>query len=188
MLNTAYYCKSVTISSRYNISEYIFNHYGSVIEDKEDSFPVNLNKNDLEELTIILKADTAKLFHDSSIKLVNGIIFFLMPFEHQPIHIDAQTKHGMYTSLNIPLLNCEGGSMSWYSGNYYEEDIILPSGIRYAELKIEDPKTLYNQIINDPCVVRTSIPHNVQNNIGKKRIMLALRYNKNIPELVDYEI
>lgn len=188
MLNTAYYCKPVTISSQHNVSEYIFNQYSRVLENKEDSFPVNLTKNDLEELTIILKEDTNILFQDSLTKLVNGIIFFLMPFEEQPIHIDAQTKYGMYTSLNIPLLNCEGGSMSWYSGNYYEEDITLPSGIKYASLKIEDPKTLHCQIINSPCVVRTNVPHNVKNNIGKKRIMLALRYNRNILELADYEI
>jgi hypothetical protein len=188
MLTPIYYCKSIVIESQCNITEYIFNQYSSVFENKEDSFPVSLNKNDLEELTIILKEDTIKWFLDSSIKLVSGIIFFLMPFEEQPIHIDAQTKYGIYTSLNIPLLNCEGGSMSWYSGNYYEEDITLPSGIKYAGLKIEDPKNLHCQIINSPHVVRTNIPHNVKNNVGKKRIMLALRYNKNIPELDNHEI
>lgn len=188
MLNPAYYCKSIVIESESNITDYIFTQYKSVIENKEDSFPVNLNKIDLENLNLILKEDTNILFQDSLTKLVSGIIFFLMPFEEQPIHIDAQTKYGMYTSLNIPLLNCEGGNMSWYSGNYYEEDITLPNGIKYASLKIEDPKTLHCQIINSPCVVRTNVPHNVKNNIGKKRIMLALRYNKNILELADYEI
>jgi hypothetical protein len=184
MVPSTYYCKSVTIKTHSSVIDYIFNQYSRIIEHKEDSFPINLSNNDIEELNTLLKENTSVWFQDPSIKLISGLLFFLQPYENQPIHIDAQTKHSMHTSLNIPLVNCERGVMSWYSGNYFEEEIILDSGIRYFKLKIEDQKILYNQIIDSPYVVRTNIPHNVQNNLDKKRIMLALRYNKNIPELV----
>jgi hypothetical protein len=76
--------------------------------------------------------------------------------------------------------------MSWYTGtSYYEEQKNLSDGIKYQQLHIENPSILYNNIINSPHVVRTNIPHNINNTLGKKRVMLALRYNKNIPELED---
>lgn len=183
MLNTDYYHKPVIIKACSNVVDYIFNQYKTVIENKNDGFPVNLNSNDLLDLGTILKEDTNSLFQDTTIKLEHGILFFLKPYKELPIHIDAQTKHDFYSSLNIPILNCEGGDMCWYSGSFYEEDILLPEGIRYSKLKMEDPTILYNSIINSPSIVRTNIPHNVVNTIDKKRIMLALRYNKNVPGL-----
>jgi hypothetical protein len=186
MLNTAYYCKPVTIGLQFNVIDYIFNQYKHIIENKEDSFPVNLSSDNIASLSLILREDTAKWFSNSETKLIHGILFFLRPFEKQPVHIDNQSKYGIFTSLNIPVLNCEGGIMSWYTGSsYYEEQKNLSDGIKYQQLHIENPSILYNNIINSPHVVRTDIPHNINNTLGKKRVMLALRYNKNIPELED---
>jgi hypothetical protein len=184
MLNTAYYCKPVTVRSQSNVTEYIFNQYKHIIENKEDSFPINLSSDNITSLNLILKEDTSKWFQTSEVELTHGILFFLRPFEEQPIHIDNQSKYGIYTSLNIPVLNCEGGNMSWYTGSsYHEEQKILSAGIKYQQLHIENSSIVYNIIINSPHVVRTNIPHNINNTLGKKRVMLALRYNNNIPEL-----
>jgi hypothetical protein len=176
---STFFCKPVSLSNKDKIVEYVLDKYINVIDaplKESHQPPIPLDFDDIRFIGNLLKGRF-------DIKIFNGLIFTSRPYEKQVIHVDATVRsHGYYTALNIPILNCEHGLMTWLSGDFVEKTLFLPNGINYNKIDLENSKLVpvYEKNINTPHIVRTDVPHYVTNNSPQLRIMLSLRFKENL--------
>lgn len=113
-----------------------------------------------------------------------AILFGNDPNRTYGIHIDGYSldrKNASNYAINIPIQNCEKGYMNWYTGDYNLTETKTNEGL--ALLKINwkgDPIVVERTIVDVPTIVQVNIPHNVENQTDKRRLMLSLRF---VPDL-----
>jgi hypothetical protein len=99
------------------------------------------------------------------------------------MHIDGFDLNRVNTSntaLNLPILNCEHGPMYWYEGDFFLTKSPVKT-IKYLEINWKDePRLAATKIINKPTFVRINIPHYIENQSSDPRLMLSIRFTKDV--------
>jgi hypothetical protein len=116
-------------------------------------------------------------------KIKTAIMFINDANFVQDLHVDGfdpERINASNTALNLPILNCEHGPMSWYEG-----DFILTKSpfktIKYLKINWQtEPKLAVTKIINKPTFVKIDIPHHIENQSDSPRLMLSIRFTKDI--------
>jgi hypothetical protein len=116
-------------------------------------------------------------------------IIVLQIFAIEPNTVGLVHKDGVdrLCAFNIPILNCNLGSMDWFNENEYSS---YPVGndyttIRVSNEQIKDGKVFettpsFSTIVDTPSLVNTNAWHRVDNrNSDKFRWMLSLRFVNN---------
>jgi hypothetical protein len=138
-----------------------------------------------EELTYISNlvnqdiADTLRL----DVKVKTAIMFINNANFVQDLHVDGfdpARTNSANTALNLPILNCDNGAMSWYAGDFFLTN--SPSKtIKYLKINWNNtPLLAATKIINRPTFVKINIPHHIQNNSASPRLMLSIRFVNDI--------
>ena len=148
---------------------------------------------DLLKIDIFKKINAELLKH--RIRISIGILRKIKPFATTAIHTDWP---GLYTALNIPLLNPTSAVTSWYN---FDNDLELRSLESVAsKLKADSPLCLttaqdrdrllkfkiFEFTMSKPVLFNTSIPHNVQSIDNVERIILSLQFKKNVVQHLDW--
>ncbi len=122
-----------------------------------------------------------ELNHTATIK--SAIMFINPPEFVQDMHVDGfeiSRRNSSNTALNLPILNCETGPMFWYGGEYFLTKS-PHNTIKYLKLNWTSGPTLECQkIIDKPTLVKINIPHHIENQSDKPRLMLSVRFNPDI--------
>ena len=177
-----YFCRKLQIDRWSDVQSFVLLNYKKEIDDGNSAIPLSITQNIILELEQLLKEDTYKIFN-KNIKISHSILFFSNPDWKQPIHVDTQSEYGLYTSLNLPIKNCNDSVMNWYFGEYEQSLVKLNSGITYNKITMADDTVSHSECIDQPYIVRTNIPHSVRNYSKNYRVMLVVRYVENIPLL-----
>jgi hypothetical protein len=143
------------------------------VDDDFDHISALIERDILEVLGISVRARAVIMF-------INDANFV------QNMHVDGSTVERLdanNTALNIPILNCDTGYMSWYSGDFF-----LTLGQSKAKwlgyLKLNwrtEPQLALTKIINKPTLVKIDIPHHAENRSDGPRLMLSVRFMQDIP-------
>jgi hypothetical protein len=145
----------------------------------------------------LLKIDIFKKINNqllkNKIRISLGILRKIKPFAISAIHTDWP---GLYTALNIPLLNPKSAITSWYN---FDDDLELSSLESVAsKLPVDSPFCLakdtdqfvkfkiFEFTMSKPVLFNTSIPHNVQSIDNVERIILSLQFRKNAAQHLDW--
>ena len=117
-------------------------------------------------------------------------IFIIQIFAAEPNSVGYIHKDGVdrQSAFNIPLENCEAGTMDWFSEDQLTTLQIVNdyTSIRITNEQVEqgksfDPRPLYSATVNVPCLVNTNVWHRVDNrNNDKFRWMISLRFKDNL--------
>jgi hypothetical protein len=143
-----------------------------VFADEELAYIGNIVERDImDTLKIVVKIKTAIMF-------INEANFI------QDLHVDGfnvERANASNTALNLPILNCDNGPMHWYNGNFFLTK--SPSKtIKYLKINWTSKPTLAaTKIINSPTLVKINIPHHIENKSDSPRLMLSIRFFKDIP-------
>jgi hypothetical protein len=146
----------------------------------------------------LLKIDIFKKINNQLIKnkiwIDIGILRKIKPFAISAIHTDWP---GLYTALNIPLLNSKSAITSWYN---FDNDLELKSLESVAsKLPADSPFRLtkdkdqflkfkiFEFTMSTPVLFNTSIPHNVQSIDNVERIILSLQFRKNAAQHLNWD-
>lgn len=118
------------------------------------------------------------------VKIKTAIMFINDAYFIQDLHIDGfdpERVNASNTALNVPILNCEISPMSWYNGNFFLTK--SPSkAIKYLKINWQSkPELVSCKVINKPTFVRINIPHHIENKSNSPRLMLSIRFTKDIP-------
>jgi hypothetical protein len=176
---TEIFCKEFYVKNTDLIKKYILDKYSDILFDyrqKNYQHPIRLT---LEDRSVIRNL----LEELSDLEFFNVLIFRLEPKTSQGIHVDPPAiQHKLYTALNIPIANCDQGEMVWYKGKFIWKEILLENGVNYNIIDSEESKIvpIYKKIISTPHIVRNDIPHNIINSLNVPRVMLSLRFKKNL--------
>jgi hypothetical protein len=145
-----------------------------IFVDDDLSYISNLVERDiLEVLGISAKVKTAIMF-------INNANFV------QNMHVDGGSVERVYannTALNIPILNCDSGYMSWYNGEFFlTVEQSNTKGLNYLKINWStEPQLAVTKIINKPALVKIDIPHHAENRSDSPRLMLSVRFMQDIP-------
>jgi hypothetical protein len=145
-----------------------------IFVDDDLSYISNLVEPDiLETLGISVRVKTAIMFINKS----NFV---------QSMHVDGATVDRFKannTALNIPVLNCDSGYMSWYSGDFFlTVEQAKAKGLGYLKINWNtEPQLALTTIINKPTLVKIDIPHHAENRSDSPRLMLSVRFTQDIP-------
>lgn len=124
-------------------------------------------------------ADTLGL----DVKIKTAIMFINNANFVQDLHIDGfdvERINASNTALNLPILNCETGLMSWYDGDFFLTKSPFKT-VKYLKINWrEEPKLVATKIINSPTLVKINIPHHIENRSDSPRLMLSIRFVKDI--------
>lgn len=116
-------------------------------------------------------------------KIKTAIMFINDANFVQDLHIDGfdpARVNASNTALNLPILNCEKGSMFWYSGNFSLSKSPFKT-IKYLKIDWQEEPTLAaTKIINKPTFVKIDIPHHIENRSDQPRLMLSIRFTNDI--------
>ena len=145
---------------------------------------------------------TAKIFADSDLEYIGGIIehdiesvlgmsvkvktaiMFINDANFvQDLHVDGfdpARTNASNTALNLPILNCDNGPMSWYDGDFFLTRSPFKT-IKYLKINWNsEPKLAVTKVINRPTFVKINIPHHIENQSDSPRLMLSIRFVKDI--------
>jgi len=130
---------------------------------------------------LVEKDITAMLGYNVSVK--TAIMFINGPGFVQDLHIDGfdvNRINASNTALNLPILNCNNGPMSWYNGSFFLTK--SPSKtIKYLKINWqEEPKLAITKVIDKPTFVKINIPHHIENQSDSPRLMLSIRFVNDI--------
>jgi hypothetical protein len=116
-------------------------------------------------------------------------IIVLQIFAIEPNTVGLIHKDGVdrLCAFNVPVLNCEAGSMDWFNEKEYSTYNVGNdyTTIRVSNEQLKDGKTfettpLYSTVVDTPSLVNTNVWHRVDNrNSDKFRWMLSLRFVNN---------
>lgn len=177
-----------TLLTRYRWSDFF---------DKMQQFGLSLvdNKKCIESSK--LRGDTHTIIHrfikdeipqwirdEIPIDIIVLQIFAIEPNTVGLIHKDGVDR---LCAFNVPVLNCETGSMDWFNENEYSTYNVGNdyTTIRVSNEQLKDGKKFetvptYSTIVNTPTLVNTNVWHRVDNrNSDKFRWMLSLRFVNN---------
>ena len=117
------------------------------------------------------------------VKIKTAIMFINEPNFVQDLHVDGfdpERINASNTALNLPILNCDNGPMYWYDGDFVLTKSPFKT-IKYLKINWQDEPTLAaTKIINKPTFVKIDIPHHIENNSDSPRLMLSIRFTKDI--------
>lgn len=117
------------------------------------------------------------------VKIKTAIMFINEPNFVQDLHVDGfdpERINASNTALNLPILNCENGPMYWYDGDFVLTKSPFKT-IKYLKINWQDEPTLAaTKIINKPTFVKINIPHHIENRSNSPRLMLSIRFTKDI--------
>lgn len=155
----------------------------SVWNDRE-SGSISFNSSNLAYLNRLLRNDIIKSL-GLYVRVKTAIMFTSPPRYVQNMHIDGfslNRNNASDTALNLPILNCETGPMFWYSGNYSISES-TDAELKYLKIIWDNagPKLECTKIINKPTLVKINIPHRIENQSDSTRLMLSVRFDKDIP-------
>jgi hypothetical protein len=148
---------------------------------------------DLLKIDIFKKINSELLKHQIRVSI--GILRKIKPLETTAIHTDWP---GLYTALNIPLLNSTSAVTSWYNFDNNSElssletvAFKLPADSPLCMITDQDRDRLlkfkiFEFTMSKPVLFNTSIPHNVQSINNVERIILSLQFKKNIVYDLDW--
>jgi hypothetical protein len=101
----------------------------------------------------------------------------------QDLHVDGfdpARANASNTALNLPILNCDNGPMSWYDGKFFLTKSPFKT-IKYLKINWTTKPTLAaTKIINKPTFVKINIPHHIENQSSSPRLMLSIRFVNDI--------
>jgi len=142
-----------------------------VFADEDLAYISNLvESNILTTLGAIVKVKTAIMF-------INDANFV------QDLHVDGFNLariNASNTALNIPILNCETGPMFWYAGDFFLTKSPFNT-IKYLKINWNsEPVLAATTIINKPTFVKINVPHHIENRSDSPRLMLSIRFVKDI--------
>lgn len=117
------------------------------------------------------------------VKIKTAIMFINDANFVQDLHVDGfdpERINASNTALNLPILNCENGPMYWYDGDFFLTKSPFKT-IKYLKINWNgEPKLAATKIINKPTFVRINIPHHIENRSNSPRLMLSIRFTKDI--------
>jgi len=117
------------------------------------------------------------------VKVKTAIMFINDANFVQDLHVDGfdpERVNASNTALNLPILNCENGPMSWYEGDFFLTKSPFKT-IKYLKINWKtDPVLAVTKIINKPTFVKINIPHHIENQSASPRLMLSIRFTKDI--------
>ena len=117
------------------------------------------------------------------VKIKTAIMFINEPNFVQDLHVDGfdpERINASNTALNLPILNCDNGPMYWYDGDFVLTKSPFKT-IKYLKINWQDEPTLAaTKIINKPTFVKINIPHHIENRSNSPRLMLSIRFTKDI--------
>lgn len=117
------------------------------------------------------------------VKIKTAIMFINDANFIQDLHVDGfdlDRINASNTALNLPILNCEHGPMSWYEGDFVLTKSPFKT-IKYLKINWQsEPKLAVTKIINKPTFVKIDIPHHIENQSSDPRLMLSIRFTKDI--------
>ena len=140
---------------------------------------------DLSYIGNLVERDILEVL-DISARVNSAIMFINNSNFVQNLHVDGSTINRINannTALNIPILNCDSGYMSWYSGDFFlTVGQSKTKGLGYLKINWKtDPCLAVTKIINKPTIVKIDIPHHVENKSDSPRLMLSVRFAQDIP-------
>lgn len=137
---------------------------------------------DLAYIGNLVERDIASVV-GSIVKTKTAIMFINDANFVQDLHVDGfdpQRLNASNTALNLPILNCDNGPMSWYNGDFYLTKSPFKT-IKYLKINWrEEPTLAVTKIINKPTFVKINIPHHIENKSTSPRLMLSIRFTKDI--------
>jgi hypothetical protein len=117
------------------------------------------------------------------VKIKTAIMFINDANFVQDLHVDGfdpERINASNTALNLPILNCEHGPMYWYDGDFFLTNSPFKT-IKYLKINWKSEPTLVaTKIINKPTFVKIDIPHHIENKSNSPRLMLSIRFTKDI--------
>lgn len=117
------------------------------------------------------------------VKIKTAIMFINDANFVQDLHVDGfdpERINASNTALNLPILNCENGPMYWYDGDFVLTKSPFKT-IKYLKINWQTEPTLAaTKIINKPTFVKIDIPHHIENRSDSPRLMLSIRFTKDI--------
>lgn len=117
------------------------------------------------------------------VKVKTAIMFINEPGFVQDLHVDGfdvQRINASNTALNLPILNCDNGPMSWYGGDFFLSKSPFKT-IKYLKINWQQEPTLVaTKVIDKPTFVKINIPHHIENKSTSPRLMLSIRFVKDI--------
>jgi hypothetical protein len=117
------------------------------------------------------------------VKTKTAIMFINEPNFVQDLHVDGfniSRANASNTALNLPILNYENGPMYWYNGDFVLTKSPFKT-IKYLKINWQSEPTLAaTKIINKPTFVKINIPHHIENQSSSPRLMLSIRFTKDI--------
>ncbi len=162
---------------------------------------VNTNSNEYHVHRLTRKnfgSDLANRFENELLELYGlpftmheCLVFQSRPFENPSIHVDGNNEDRAGSNdvaLNVPILNCEGTEMIWYSGDYTVKVLPVEVNKKVSSLIPEwhsGPDQIYHKEITSPALVRVNVPHCVINPQEKPRIMASFRFTPGLTFLDD---
>jgi len=118
------------------------------------------------------------------VQIKTAIMFINEPRFLQDLHVDGfsvERINSSNTALNVPILNCDNGPMTWYDGKFNLTES-PHNTIKYLKINWEEEPTIAeHKIINKPTIVKIDIPHHIENQSDEPRLMLSVRFKKDIP-------
>jgi hypothetical protein len=144
-----------------------------------------LADDDLSYISSLVEPDILDVL-GISVKVKTAIMFINAANFTQNMHVDGATVDRFKannTALNIPILNCDAGYLSWYSGDFFLTlGQARTKGLGYLKLNWKtEPELAVTKIINKPTLVKIDIPHHATNSSNSPRIMLSVRFIQDIP-------
>lgn len=116
-------------------------------------------------------------------------IIVLQVFAIEPNTVGLIHKDGIdrLCAFNIPILNCNCGTMDWFDDNEYRTYSVENSytTIRVTDEQITQGKSfetspMFSALVNTPALVNTNVWHRIDNRGSEKfRWMLSLRFKNN---------
>jgi hypothetical protein len=148
--------------------------FAKIFADDDLSYIRNLVERDILEVLGI------------KVRVKSAIMFINDANYAQKLHVDGSTVDRINdnnTALNIPILNCDSGYMSWYSGDFFLTiGQSKTKGLDYLKINWStEPCLAVTKIINKPTIVKIDIPHHAENKSDSPRLMLSVRFAPNIP-------
>ena len=117
------------------------------------------------------------------VKIKTAIMFINDANFVQDLHVDGfdpKRVNASNTALNLPILNCDTGLMSWYLGEFFLNKSTSDT-IKYLKINWKtEPVLGAAKIINKPTLVKIDIPHHIENQSSSPRLMLSIRFTKDI--------
>ena len=114
---------------------------------------------------------------------IKSAILFGQSIGHiMEIHVDGfslNRKDASNWALNLPIVGT--GNMFWYDGKYELSEHVGQQKLKYLKLNWHDePKEIYQTIIDSPSIVRIDLPHRVINISSEPRLLLSIRFTPDI--------